>query len=907
YPNSRIFPLANKGVIESSPFQDTIAGVPQTGLRLVLKNNQGAVLWEKKLPNTGYLPNLSCDSTGILLVTGEIVDAVFNWGYENRAHWKYQIVDLDWNGGIRFIDTSLKRSSVGSDYPRIRRVDSNRIAISIVSDSAVSFRNQTFYTTSGVYHSFDSWLLFLDRSQTGTQFSYVQNVELCGIDSLQLPVLGFPPNSGPYRVELSDGNGSFASPTTLAQGNQNRFNLHFPVSLPDGDRYTLRVFSEHLNAFNPGYKVTIRFRSTIDPPVVTTVGQLNVCQGKSVKFMASSPNRWSWYNKPDPADTLSVWYNTQVQAVSSFGSCKAFSQEVTVRFIEHHVSLPENLQNTVCLPSGAIQLSVLDSGGHWFGEYVDSTGFQFNPGNHKDTSILYYQNHQYANCPIDTTFTIIQAKIPALPFVADSVICTGEQIIFQKDTLSGIHWTGLNVQNSIFSATAAGTYYVQFSKTENGCFNQDNAKILVLESGGNECSDLDTLPELGVVIPSTFCTRKMYTAYLKNQKMVMNPGAQFLLEISRLEGEFNPIILATSQFNSPFFEFVVKDTLSQGTYRLRLRTTNPDTVVSFPDRFIHVNQSPSYPFIHHSGPQDFCVGQGEYQTKWFYPSQLPLFWQLGDSIFQADTMIPIPGIPYKIFVENGGCISPKVNFQVNIVPKQTARLTSSEVICVPVVSTPLTCNISNPTWSGPYVNSNLKRIYPPNQDDTLFVRLQASYGAGNSCPIDTQLRIYTYRKPTVPTISHAVVCSNSGLFTLPFSEWKCIWTGPGIVDSVYYQPPPNQEWTTLTVNARNYACQVSGLLRIHNLDSLDPQCITANVSPEVQLQELSVFPNPGHERIRLDFPAGFRPPFFLIRDICGKQIGRFDGWEESIPVSTYPSGLYWICAPGYKPKAVEIR
>ncbi len=917
FPNSTLYPVADRGVVEVSSWSDSLPnGTLKKGIRLVMKDKESVLSWERKIETpgqiTGDLVDFEADSVGILIA----ISSGINVGNSMRGPFKFQIADLDYSGNFRFIDSSLTVSTLSENYynlvflPQLARIDSNRFTVSVISDSAMGFQNQTFHASGTAETSYDSWLLYLDRRQTQEVPVYRLETRLCGQDSLRIPVLGFPEGPDQFRVELSDSSGSFTHPVVLATDSSRNLLIRFPSGLPDGDSYALRVFSVSQQKYSSSYRIKIQFRSHIPAPVITALGSTQFCAGKSVKLVAESPypTRWEggYYTN---SDTLEVQYSTQVRAIAQFGSCSASTAPIQTRAIQHHVLLPNLLEQPLCLPySYPITLNRIDTGAYWYGQYVDSASQSFVPGT-ADTSILHYRNHRNPACLADTSFTVRQIEKPWLPPLRDSIVCLGSTLNLKRHFLPNSVWTGLGLVDSVFTPTSPGKYNFYGSRSEGGCTSYSSPQIHVPDSSLFICQQLDTLPEMGIAFSGRLCAGNSVTAYIKNQLFWIHPNAQLTLE-GRIVGSTGQVRTLGISNSGPVINLNLPYNFLTGNYKFQLRCSNPDTIFDFSNQIFKIRKAPTgYPVIHWTGPSHYCEGSGPVTTLFYINGVYPALWSSDNFQIISDTLHPIPGKTYMVQLSNEGCVGGQgVGFTFLVIPKQTAILNSSVNICVPTPPIQLSTNSFAGVWSGPYLNVPNGRFSPPNVNDSVVVGYKARYGPSNVCQVDTHFVFTLRKKPEIPAVKDTFACRSAGAFTLPYGQWQSQWSGPGLVNGPAYLPPAGHNFDTLKVVATHEFCSATGSLRIQVRDSLDPSCPTVGIKSLTGTgDEISVYPNPSQGRFTVVLPERKVRERFKIRDGFGRDVFESEPGTQEVDLRELAAGRYWICLPGIRAKAVEIR
>jgi len=826
-------------------------------------------------------------------------------------------MDLDFSGSIRTQD-SLKFKTSYTYYspdnyffPCIRRIDSNRIALSVVSDSTVTVHNQTYYSTRNPTCAMDSWFFYLDRRSSQDEQSFHLSTEMCSLDSLSIPVIGFPDGPDLYRFELSDSSGSFSNPIVLGTVSSRRFLVHFPAGLPDGDHYSIRVFSSNQQKYSGSYKVNIAYKSTLGPPTVLPLGPLEFCAGKSVKLVANSGANIEW-DSYQIADTLTVFYGGTHYATARFGSCKAKSLPVTTKTIDHHITLPDLLKSTVCVPSYTTYLTRVDSGGYWYGPQVDSVAQTFTPGVTNDTIQIHYRNDHFPACPVDSSFTIIQKERPWLPDVGDSISCVGGSVNLKKLFLPNTTWNGNMPMDSVFVPASQGNTYFQVTRSEGGCESYTNFTIYIPNPSDSVCLKMEAFPEMGILLPSNpVCAGTATTVYLKNRAHPFPHYSIQYLEISDLNGSFSQPTVLTFTNLTPMVNFYIPNTIPNGDYRIRVRMKYPDTIFYDSSQVFRIRSlPPGYPYIQVAGPGSFCEGTVQTSTRFFVSGPYEAHWTSDNWETIADTIQPIPGNQYFVRFSNDGCLGNSSSRTFSKVPKKNIILFSPRQICVPATPFVLSSNfpLSASAWSGPFVNQATKKFSPPNLDDSLVLSLTARYGPMNACYVDSQFVFTTRKKPIFPTVADTFLCQNSVSMVLPYTQWQSQWTGSGIVNNASYIPLPGHIMDTLHVTASHDFCSANGLLRVQVRDSTDATCSLSFNQARLPLEKyLIVYPNPNNGRFKVQSSIGLGTEKFQIRDGMGRIVVTTRNTGNDIDLRSLPAGRYWVCAAGHKAIPVEIQ
>jgi hypothetical protein len=922
-PKSSLLPVQDRGVLEMARISDSLSGYA-TGMHLTFKNRSGIIQWSKAIqlfrPDLYQLPKVISDSSGIfLLETKEQSIGSGFMGYPlSRNHYTYRIKELDYNGQLVFEDTSLKVFSRKPPMPRIHRLDSNRLVLSLVSDSMVSFRGQSYFMNSTAPNASENFLFLLHKNPDTLAF-YQLSTELCGQDSIRIPVLGFPDGLDQYRVELSDSSGNFTNPLVLATGSTTSVWIKMPPELQNGDGYKIRIFSFNQNQFSPNYDVKIRYRRSVSAPIISALGSTDICAGNSVRVAGESQLPFSWSNKPflvEGKDTLSISTDQTVYATTRFGSCQAHSDTLSVHVLSAFMPDFSLVPNSVCLNSGYVQLPAsYDTMGKWISPLLVNQNY-LQPDTVEGTITLRFQNLRYPQCPIDTAFSIQMVRNPFLPEIRDSLVCLGGSLNLKKLHMTDTYFQGQteHLQDSIFNASVPGHFGITCRRVVGGCTTDRYFNIYVPPTEELTCQTLDSTPEMGLILPNFSCTGSSNRIFLKNQQTDLSHIHSLKLEISDLNGNFSqPTVAGYFNFR-PYNTLYVSSTLPEGDYAYQLRLLPIDSVISYPGLTFRVRKSPEIPTVFTSGPREFCEGLVSPGPTSFYLQPLlgtNTRWTTDSSVFFGDTLQPVPGKTYQVARQNASCTGPFRTVSFPIIPKRIPILSTPNEICVPSPPVSLVSNFTNAVWTGPNVNQFTKKFTPPLANDSVWIRMRASYGSFNfsNCLADTQFLFRIRIKPQIPAVLDTFFCANQPWTGLPYGQWQNLWSGSGLTSGPNYYPTGNSGQDTLFVTSTNDFCTGSGQIRIQLPEAQDSLCLQTGLSDLKVLEkgDLQVFPNPNSGQFQIRAQGEILHSKVELRDGLGRLV--WEGNPESgwVRIGDLAPGMYWLHAHGFGVKPVQIR
>lgn len=186
---------------------------------------------------------------------------------------------------------------------------------------------------------------------------------------------------------------------------------------------------------------------------------------------------------PSSAGTFNITYTL------NSGSCSdTVTKSITV---VNDADASFSMSDTVvCLGSGPVTLSPLNNGGTFFGNGVN--GSSFTPPGLGTYTISYALC--YGNCCDTVKNSIRVVQIPKADFtLSDTIICPGGGNILLKPVQSGGTFSGIGVNDTLFTPTTIGDFTITYTISLGGCNNTANHVIHVIAKPDASFSLSDTL------------------------------------------------------------------------------------------------------------------------------------------------------------------------------------------------------------------------------------------------------------------------------------------------------------------------------------------------------------------------------------------------------------------------------
>lgn len=401
-------------------------------------------------------------------------------------------------------------------------------------------------------------------NQVGTAELYNAHISTdsyCAGDDLFVAFMGQALTSTAviYTAQLSDVNGSFASPTTIGIRTNSSEALYFsgvitcqiPGGTPSGGNYRIRVIADNPNVISPdnGFDITIQGSGsptlTLDPSTPT-----EICLGDTLELNTTSTAgginpTYSWtingipinYNASSfSSDTLSDGDYIEVTMNSSL-SCLSGNSTVLGYTLNYLPPIVINLDadTSVCL-NDSIQLNVGTGN-----SYLWTPAIGLNNDTIPDPYVTVTQPMTYylqvtsaIGCTATESIEILVNSLPEL-LTNDVTVCLNTDLNLNATPGGTYFWspsTGLNNDNTANPvATIVGdiTYYLDATSSE-GCNSSDSIVIqthpeliLTLESDTTICEN-----DCITIIPTAnnaMLSVSWSTATGLNDSTILNPAA----------------------------------------------------------------------------------------------------------------------------------------------------------------------------------------------------------------------------------------------------------------------------------------------------------------------------------------------------------------------------------------------
>jgi hypothetical protein len=368
----------------------------------------------------------------------------------------------------------------------------------------------SFYSYNTYAYASNSYYLFITKlssdlySDTVETYSVANNHRLCAGDSINVYFKFFLQNSlPPFKVQLSDSNGSFTNPVLLGTVTGNYLKVLIPLNIPSANGYRIRVKTTTgspiliPNADGP-------FRINNKPPSAFTVSNYTSYQngiyygcstGIPIQLTASPipDGKYQWYKYISPSPGYSyisgasnVLYNTPPVVGNTFYAlfttdtttgCTGISGLDTVWYLNPVAPYISSLQSSICLNHAPISLMAQPIGSYF--PVNGSNTLMFDPGSagvgiHNITC-----EYNSPGCGIsDTVQSITVNPLPSaiISTNGSTTFCSGDSVILNAPyhlnriyqwKKGGIDISGANSSN--YTASLGGIYKVTVTNTTTGC------------------------------------------------------------------------------------------------------------------------------------------------------------------------------------------------------------------------------------------------------------------------------------------------------------------------------------------------------------------------------------------------------------------------------------------------------
>ena len=300
----------------------------------------------------------------------------------------------------------------------------------------------------------------------GTNFLYLDNINLSttggsGVPSINLQALsqtsycpgasfsfGFTPtgtfNSGNnFTVQLSNGSGSFASPTTIGSGTTSPITVTIPAGTTTGSNYQIRVV-----ASNPNVTSSTTTGFSISPLTVSAGTDRSVCANAAALTLTATPAGGTWSGSGVTAGgvftptTGLVGNQTLTYSVNSAGCSGNDQLIVTVKALP---AVNAGSNSTTCSGNAPFVLGGFSpAGGTWSGSGVSGTG-TFTPTTGLiGTHTLTYSVTSNGCTATDTRTITVNASVVASAGTPQTVCSNGNSISFTGSPTGGT-WSGSGI------------------------------------------------------------------------------------------------------------------------------------------------------------------------------------------------------------------------------------------------------------------------------------------------------------------------------------------------------------------------------------------------------------------------------------------------------------------------------
>jgi|GEM_PF-3057895 len=321
---------------------------------------------------------------------------------------------------------------------------------------------------------------------------------------------GFYGNGSVFTAQLSDANGSFASPVNIGTyviEHNNYPSAIITAAIPigaNGTGYRVRVISSDGVTISPDNGYDIVITPQIQPEITLTSDVESICLGGTLHFETSTFGgglnpTFQWYVNDELQETNSNHFTTntlndgdlvKVSMQSTLG-CSSPQTVLSNVFVADIVeSLPLNLGNdsTLCANS-TVQLNAPEGYTYqWFpGDGLNDSTI-YNPIATIDTAITYILTiTSLDGCLGTDTISFEVFAIPELLLLADTMACVGDSVQLTATEGFSYQWSpadGLS-DDSIYNPVATVTTDITYSliiTDENNCVYTDDVFIQAFET-----------------------------------------------------------------------------------------------------------------------------------------------------------------------------------------------------------------------------------------------------------------------------------------------------------------------------------------------------------------------------------------------------------------------------------------
>jgi len=468
-----------------------------------------------------------------------------------------------------------------------------------------------------------------------------------------------------FTVQLSDSNGSFASPVqigNLASIRPDTIQTLLPPDLPGGNCFRVRI----LATIPPDTSDTSACFKVFPRPEKPLTVNDSVCGSGEVTLSASSLQSgisFNWYADPfsdrllftGPSRTFTIQADSvyYVSAVSSRG-CE--SERSEVRAISNS-STPVEIgsDQSFCEGNQTFAFSPSISGGIWSGalpvinNQIDLTGVI--PGTYK----LVYQTVNNLGCPASDSLTVTVKGIPEPEAGADFITCSNANVIQLTATPAGGSWIGDNVLSDGTFNPAQSQNDVDtliYAYTENGCTGFDTLEVTVRPAPGEFT--------VSTTNPSS-CATDDGTATING--ISLQPGWKVLWSIGAVSSTDFPTV---SGLGGGIYQVSITDTISSCFRSVTFNLSDPEIPQPLISGLLPnycSNDSCQTITVSPTSPSGFWSGPGVSST------------QEGVAIFCPSAAGPGPvSIGYQ-YDNSSGCVgATSVNVLVNAAPTVNAGI-----------------------------------------------------------------------------------------------------------------------------------------------------------------------------------------------------------------------------------------
>lgn len=316
------------------------------------------------------------------------------------------------------------------------------------------------------------------------QFDYCQGET----KHLQIQVTGVVQNGNNYKVQLSDENGDFSSPTIIGELSSNALNsmieVVFPENISDGNGFKLRLTASMpatIGQENPN-DITLQPWQELTLPTVSA----QCVSNSPVDLSSSSPAGGSWIGEGIDGDNFDptiagIGVHDIIYQYTSPENC-LFEEIIAIEVIDSPEVSIEPV-GSYCDNGEDEVLSASPQGGTWEGEGMDGNVFSPIVAGEGEFEVTYTFNAG-EGCVGEASTTIIVHASPEVSIIDQEAICSNIGLIelYGAYPEGGEYW-GVNIDNGLFNSDDATetVYDVNYTYTSNlGCEGNAVAEIPVM-------------------------------------------------------------------------------------------------------------------------------------------------------------------------------------------------------------------------------------------------------------------------------------------------------------------------------------------------------------------------------------------------------------------------------------------